>query len=115
MEISLIIGPIFAVYVAAIVRKISSLATKSWDATPVHPMFALLAFVIAIVFAIAVPVMLSKFESGEIGTVQDLKTMLGLLETALGLYTGSIIDTLFGLSQARPTGQQQNPASNDGQ
>ncbi|MBB1091741.1 hypothetical protein [Rhodopseudomonas pseudopalustris] len=96
VDVSLIIGPIFAVYVAAIVRKISSLMTQNWDATPVHPLFAVLAIVVATIFAVSVPATLLSFIHQGIATTQDLKTTLGILETALGLYTGSLIESLFG-------------------
>ena len=105
VEVSLIIGPIFAVYIAAIVRKISSLMTAKWDTTPVHPLFAGLATLIAIIFAISIPSILLKFIHHNISTTQDLKTTLGIVETALGLYTGSLIDSLFGAAK--------EPAIND--
>jgi hypothetical protein len=102
MELALIIGPVFAVYVAAIVRKLVSMRETEWDSSRTHPGFSILAVGTGIVFSIAVPVTLLAFIQGGITTFADLKNTLGVIEAALGLYTGAIIDALFGMSRIKP-------------
>lgn len=94
VELSLIISPVFAVYVTAVVRKITTLTT--FDRSPVHPALAILGTGTAIVFAIAIPAVVWSFEAGRIENFDELKGVVGIVETSLGLYTGALIDRLFG-------------------
>ena len=113
VEVSLIIGPIFGVYIAAIVRKVASLMTSPWDRSPTHPLFAVMSVGAALTFAFAVPWILLQFLNHEIQTVSGLKTTLGIAETALGVYTGSFIDSLFGsqIQQGAAPVQPKLPAA----
>jgi hypothetical protein len=98
VELSLLISPIFAIYVTAIVRKFTSLTT--YDRTPTHPALTVLGIGIAIIFSFAVPITILLFLNGRIPEFASLKSMLGIIETALGIYTGALVDRLFG-SHAR--------------
>lgn len=93
-ELSLIITPLFAVYVTAVVRRIVTLTV--YDETPVHPALTVLSISTAVIFAIAIPSLILAFQYHNIETFQDLKTFVGIVETALGLYTGAVIERLFG-------------------
>ena len=94
LELSLLIGPIFSVYVTSIVRRFVTL--ERFDRTPVHPALTTLGIGAAVIFSIAVPVSVWSFEAGRIEDFESLKTTIGIIETALGIYTGALIDRLFG-------------------
>jgi uncharacterized membrane protein len=103
VELSLIVSPIFSTYVAAIVRRISTLEATI-DRAPTHPAFAILSIGSATIFSLAVPLVIYLFIANSITTFGELKNTVGILETALGLYTGAVIDRLFGgRGQAAPT------------
>ncbi|HYJ52500.1 MAG TPA: hypothetical protein VEW04_04950 [Allosphingosinicella sp.] len=93
-ELSLIIAPLFAVYVTAIVRRM--LAMETFDKTPTHPAVAILGVGIAVIFALAIPLIIWSFEAGRIENFDALKSTIGIVETSLGLYTGALVDRLFG-------------------
>jgi len=94
VELSLMISPIFAVYVTAIVRKFTSLTT--YDRTPTHPALTILGIGIALIFSLVIPITILLFLNGRTPEFASLKSMLGIIETALGIYTGALIDRLFG-------------------
>lgn len=94
VELSLMISPLFAIYVTAIVRRI--LAMETFDRTRAHPAVAILSIGVAIVFSVAIPVVIWSFEAGRIENFGGLKSVIGIVETALGLYTGALVDRLFG-------------------
>lgn len=96
-EVCLLLGPIFTVYVTAIVRRFLTLG--KFDSTPVHPALAILGIGIALIFSVAVPVVIWSFEAGRIGDFTALKSFLGIIEMALGAYTGALVDRLFGTEQ----------------
>ena len=96
-ELSLLIAPIFTVYVVGIVKKFVD--GKPWDETLAHPSFIILALGAGILFSIAAPLIVGMFKSGSIPNFPDLKTYLGLVEGVLGLYTGMVVDKLFGSGQ----------------
>jgi hypothetical protein len=96
LDIGLLLGPIFAVYVSAIVRSIAANMHSSYDTAPLHIAFTVLAVFAAGIFALAVPLTIWMFIKGSIRTYGDLKVTLGAIETALGVYTGAIVDALFG-------------------
>lgn len=102
VELSLIISPIFAVYITAVVRKIVTMVV--FDSTPVHPALTILGTGTAIVFALAIPAVIWSFEEGRIQNFGGLKSVVGIVEASLGLYTGAIIDRLFGSRGAAPAG-----------
>jgi len=111
IETALLIGPIFSVYVTAIVRRFVLLV--DFDRTPVHPALTILAIGSAMTFSIAVPSVLVAFQEGRIENFPTLKSTLGIIETALGLYTGAIVDRLFGTNtQSRKNGLAKKPLSN---
>jgi hypothetical protein len=93
-----LISPIFAVYVTAIVRKFTTLTT--YDRTPTHPALTILGVGTAIIFSFAIPMTILLFLYGRIPEFASLKSTLGIIETALGIYTGALVDRLFG-SHAR--------------
>ena len=95
IELSLIVSPIFSAYVTAIVRRITTLEA-TLDRTPTHPAFAILAIGSATIFSLAVPLVIYLFIANSIATFSELKNTVGILETALGVYTGAVIDRLFG-------------------
>lgn len=105
VELSLIISPVFAIYVTAIVRRI--LAMETFDRTPTHPAVAILGIGVAIVFSVAIPAVIWSFETGRIEDFDGLKSVIGIVETALGLYTGALVDRLFG----GPTGPAEKAVS----
>jgi hypothetical protein len=94
VELSLLISPIFAVYVAAIVRKFTSLTT--YDKTPTHPALAILGVGAALIFSTSIPITIFLFMVDRIQEFAALKSTLGIIETALGVYTGALVDRLFG-------------------
>lgn len=96
-EISLLVSPVFAVYLAAIVRRFTR-EENSWDATPVHPALMVLALGAATLFSISLPLLTLMFGTHQVALFADLKLYIGLIESVLGLYTGAIIDRLFGAS-----------------
>jgi len=98
MELALIISPMFGVYVSAIVRRVTMM--ESYDRTPTHVALAGLSIGIALIYALTVPAVILAFESGSIGNFGDLKNVIGIVETALGLYTGALVDRLFGTPKA---------------
>lgn len=93
-EMSLLVTPIFSVYVISIAKRF--LTTTPWEGTVPHPNFTILALGAGILFAVAVPVTVSLFGSNSIPTFSELKIYVGILESVLGLYTGLVIETLFG-------------------
>lgn len=97
VELSLIISPVFAVYVTAVVRKIVTM--DKFDRTPVHPALAIFGMGTAVIFAIAIPAVVWSFEAGRIDSFDGLKGVIGIVETSLGIYTGALIDRLFGGTQ----------------
>jgi uncharacterized membrane protein len=68
----------------------------------VHPALAIFGIGIAIVFAIAIPVVVWNFESGRIENFASLKSIIGIVETSLGLYTGALVERLFGRVEPAP-------------
>jgi hypothetical protein len=99
-QLSLLISPIFAVYVTAIVRRFTS-ADSTFDETPTHVALRILSIGTAIVFGCAVPVIVWLFIVDVIDGFASLKAIIGIVETALGIYTGAIVDRLFGSSPTR--------------
>lgn len=95
MELSLIISPVFAVYVTAIVRKFTQ-SDASYDVTETHIALRTLSIGTSTLFSIAIPLIILLFSTGKIDNFASLKTTLGITETALGIYTGAVIDKLFG-------------------
>jgi hypothetical protein len=99
VELSLIISPVFAVYVAAIVRQF--LRTNSdYDTSPTHPSLRILSIGTSTLFGLAIPSLIVAFSQGKLESFAALKSILGIVETALGLYTGAVIDRLFSTTQA---------------
>jgi hypothetical protein len=95
VELSLLISPIFGVYVAAIVRKFVADITSPYDTVIVHVAFTILALGTAAIFGIAIPLTIFLFLTRDITTFAALKSYVGIIETALGVYTGGVIDALF--------------------
>ncbi len=95
VDLCILIGPIFAFYATAVARKIASMMRDSWDSWRPHPTFSILAIAATLLFATTLPLLLLLFNLGEIRSVGQLKTTIGILEAALGLYTGGIVDVLF--------------------
>ena len=106
MELSLLIGPIFSVYVTSIVRRF--VALDKFDISPVHPALTVLGIGAAVIFSIAVPASIWSFQSGRIEDFSSLKTTIGIIETALGIYTGALVDRLFG--DPKPSGESYSDA-----
>jgi hypothetical protein len=94
-EISLLVSPVFAVYLAAIVRRFTR-EENSWDSTLVHPSLMILALGAGILFSISLPTLVLMFGTQKVALFADLKLYMGLIESVLGLYTGAIVDRLFG-------------------
>jgi len=103
IDVALLISPIFAVYVTAIVRHFMSNLTSAFDTRIVHPSAAALSIGTAVIFSVGVPITVGLFLVGAIDTVAALKSTTGVLETVLGLYTGAVIDTLFGRPENKST------------
>jgi hypothetical protein len=95
VELALLISPVFAVYVTAIVRRFTN-PDPHYDESPTHPALRILAIGTSTIFSIAVPFVLWAFANGDLGGFPALKQTLGIIETALGIYTGAVIDRLFG-------------------
>ncbi len=95
VELALLIAPIFSVYVTAIVRDITRRMQEPYDNTRMHIAFFLLAIIGAATFSATVPVTLCMYLNGTITTFANLKSVVGIVETALGVYTGAIVDALF--------------------
>jgi hypothetical protein len=95
VELSLLISPIFAVYVTAIVRRFTS-GDSEYDRSPTHPALRILSIGTSTIFGLALPLIIYKFGTGAIESFASLKSTLGIVETALGIYTGAVIDRLFG-------------------
>jgi hypothetical protein len=106
IELSLLISPIFAVYVAAIVRKFTSLTT--YDTTPTHPALSILGVGAAVAFSVAIPMTIFLFLIHRIQDFAALKNSLGIIETALGVYTGALVDRLFGVSKEEDAHRQRS-------
>lgn len=94
-EMSLLVTPIFSVYVISIAKRF--LANSPWDNTVPSLNFTILALGAGILFAVAVPVTVSLFGSNSIPTFSELKIYVGIMESVLGLYTGLVVETLFGI------------------
>jgi hypothetical protein len=109
VELSLLISPIFA-HVTAIVRKFTSLTT--YDRTPTHPALTILGVGTAIIFSFAIPTTILLFLNRRIPEFASLKSTLGIIETALGIYTGALVDRLFG-SHARGRVRTRTAAVHD--
>jgi hypothetical protein len=99
-ELSLLISPIFAVYVTAIVRQFTR-SDAAFDKTPIHPALVILSIGTSTVFSFVTPFTVFLFVLGKIESFAALKMSLGLIETALGIYTGAVIDRLFGTERRR--------------
>ena len=99
-ELSLLISPVFAVYVTAIVRRFTA-TDASYDRSPTHPALRILSIGTSSVFGIALPLVIYLFTTGTIENFSALKATLGIVETALGIYTGAVVDRLFGSSGKR--------------
>jgi hypothetical protein len=113
LELSLLISPIFAVYVAAIVRKFTTLTV--YDRTPTHPALSILGVGTAVIFSVAIPATIFLFLNQTIPEFASLKSTLGIIETALGVYTGALIDRLFATEkQARAPARAGKAASSRG-
>lgn len=95
LELSLLISPVFAVYVAAIVRRFTS-GNAEYDRSPTHPALRILSIGTSTIFGLAIPIIIYRFGTGAIESFASLKSTLGIIETALGAYTGAVIDRLFG-------------------
>jgi hypothetical protein len=95
MELSLLISPVFAVYVTAIVRQFLR-PGATYDSSPTHPALRILSIGTAVLFGVAIPFSVYAFATGKIDSFASLKSTLGIVETALGIYTGAVIDRLFG-------------------
>lgn len=96
-ELSLMISPVFAVYVTAIVRRFTS-ANSEYDSSPVHPAMRILSIGTSTIFSVAVPLVVFLYNAGRIAGFPELKATIGIIETALGIYTGAVVDRLFGTS-----------------
>ena len=95
VELSLLISPVFAVYVTAIVRRFTG-PDSSYDNSPTHPALRALSIGTSTIFGLGIPIIIYKFTAGAIESFSALKSTLGIVETALGLYTGAVVDRLFG-------------------
>lgn len=89
------ISPVFAVYVTAIVRRFTS-AGPDYDNSRVHPAMRILSIGTATIFSVAVPLVVYFYNAGRIAGFPELKATIGIIETALGIYTGAVVDRLFG-------------------
>ena len=99
-ELSLLISPVFAVYVTAIVRRFTNI-DPIFDTTDSHIALRILSIGTSTIFSITIPLVIVLFVVGKITNFASLKTTIGIVETALGIYTGAIIDRLFGDSIKR--------------
>jgi hypothetical protein len=100
-ELSLLISPVFAVYVTAIIRQFLK-ADAHYDDSPTHPALRILSIGTSTVFGLALPITIYQFSVGTIESFSALKATLGIIETALGAYTGAVIDRLFGGAEGQP-------------
>jgi hypothetical protein len=57
---------------------------------------AVLSIGTSTIFSLTIPYVIFLFVIGAIESFSSLKTTLGIVETALGIYTGAVIDRLFG-------------------
>ena len=94
VELSLIISPIFAVYITAIVRQFTA-SDAAFDNSPTHPALRILSIGTSSIFSITIPLVIYLFTTGKIQNFPSLKMTLGIVETALGVYTGAVVDRLF--------------------
>jgi hypothetical protein len=94
VELSLLISPVFAVYVAAIVRQFLR-EEATYDRSPTHPALRILSIGTSTIFGAIIPALILSFTVGKIESFAGLKATVGIVETALGLYTGAVIDRLF--------------------
>jgi hypothetical protein len=94
VELSLIISPIFAVYVTAIVRRFTQ-SDANYDTTESHIALRILSIGTSTLFSLVIPITIYLFLIGNITSFSALKSTLGIVETALGIYTGAVIDRLF--------------------
>ena len=94
-ELSLLISPVFAVYVTAIVRQFLK-ADARYDDSRTHPALRILSIGTSTIFGLALPITIYRFSVGAIASFVALKMTLGIIETALGIYTGAVVDRLFG-------------------
>jgi hypothetical protein len=99
-ELALLISPVFAVYVTAIVRQFVR-QDATYDESPTHPALRILSIGTSTIFGLALPIIIYQFTAGAIASFPALKTTLGIIETALGIYTGAIVDRLFGGTGSR--------------
>jgi hypothetical protein len=100
VELSLLISPVFAVYVAAIVREFLR-ADAAYDQSPTHPALRILSIGTSTIFSVGIPLLVLEFARGKIESFAALKSTLGIVETALGIYTGAVIDRLFSTQKQR--------------
>jgi hypothetical protein len=78
-ELSLLISPIFAVYVTAIVRRFVR-QDATYDTSPTHPALRILSIGTSTIFALALPIIIFQFTAGSIESFAALKTTLGIVE-----------------------------------
>jgi hypothetical protein len=50
-------------------------------------------------FGAIIPALILSFTAGKIESFATLKATLGIVETALGVYTGAVIDRLFSVQK----------------
>jgi hypothetical protein len=91
----LLISPVFAVYVTAIVRRFTT-SNSNYDRSSTHPALRILSIGTSTIFGLALPIIVYEFSVGSIPSFGALKSTLGIVETALGIYTGAVVDRLFG-------------------
>src|SRR5262245_32576995 len=99
VELSLLISPIFAVYVTAIVRQFLR-QDATFDKSPTHPALRILSIGTSTLFSLGIPFLIFRFSVGKIDSFATLKSALGIMETALGVYTGAVVDRLFSTKPA---------------
>lgn len=110
IELALIISPLFAMYAAVVVRSLAAGMRDKWDAAKVHPTFAATAIGLSITLAVVPPVVILQYVAGNVANVSDLKAWLSAAEICLGLYSGIIIETVFGERSPRATGRARRTA-----
>ena len=75
-----------------------------YERAPVHRAMRILSIGTAVPIGLAISRIIWRLEAGGIHSFKDLENVVSIAETALGIYTGGVVDRLFGVTVPTPTG-----------
>ena len=93
---SAIIGPLFALYLAIVLKSLATEASSKQSNPNAGSVFAIITLAFILLFSLAIPILIVLKATNRISNYDEFKLYVSMIETACAASVGLIIDTFFG-------------------